>query len=201
MNWWNCSQMTSQKEVARCQFLPKTQILDQKFLLHEGGTIWSRVFYRQFFSGYIYPTFMGKILLCHQAPVPHVHKACFLPPFQSCVKKHEGQTVPLYEKRCQVRVFCEVDYHTLLLPWLTETVMSDDFPARMATELVLWKLQCLTKICCFNEEKNEPVCFFGRFEAATIQLLQRENIDLPSGPIPGSQKHSCLSFAAVWRHS
>ena len=60
--------------------------------------------------------------------------------------------------------------------------MSDDFPARMATACFFMKTQMFDKICCFNEEKNEPVWFFDRFEAATIQLLQRENIDLPSGP-------------------
>ena len=76
--------------------------------------------------------------------------------------------------------------------------MSDDFPARMATACFFMKTQMFDKICCFNEDKNEPVCFFGRFEAATIQLLQRENIDLPSGPNSQVLK---TSFSAVSERS
>ena len=117
--------------------------------------------------------------------------------FQSCVRKHEGHTVPLHEKRCQVRVFCVCWLPYLLLPWLVETVMSDDFPARMATACFFMKTQMFDKMCCFNEKKNEPVCFLGRFEAATIQLLQRENRLAIRSQFPGSQKHVCLSFTAV----
>ena len=41
------------------------------------------------------------------------------------------------------------------------------------------KSQIFDKICCFNEEKNEVVCFSSKYEAETIQPSQVENITLP----------------------
>jgi len=57
------------------------------------------------------------------------------------------------------------------------------------------KTQILDQSYCCKEEKNEPVCSSGRFEAATIQLAQGENtaiaIRLQS---TGSQKYVFLQF-------
>ena len=48
---------------------------------------------------------------------------------------------------------------------------------------------------CFNEEKNETVCFPGRFEPATIQISQGENTACFIRPqIQGLQKHGFLQF-------
>ena len=93
-------------------------------------------------------------------------------PFQSCVKKHEGQTVPLYEKRCQVRVFCECWLPYLLLPWLTETVFSNDFSARSGKKPVsLVKLKYLIKTVVEVKKKSTSVFFLkvwgGNYPAFT----------------------------------
>ena len=57
------------------------------------------------------------------------------------------------------------------------------------------KTQILEQSCCCKEEKNEPVCFSDRFEAATIQIAQGENtanaIKLQS---TGSQKYVFLKL-------
>ena len=48
---------------------------------------------------------------------------------------------------------------------------------------------------CFNEEKNETMCFPGTFDPATIQLLQGENTACSIRPqIQGLQKHGSLQF-------
>lgn len=39
------------------------------------------------------------------------------------------------------------------------------------------KTQILDESCCCNEEKNDPLCFSGRYMAANIQLSKRESTD------------------------
>ena len=45
------------------------------------------------------------------------------------------------------------------------------------------------------KKKIEQVCFSGKFEAATIQLLLQKGTSFPISPqIPGSQKHVFVQF-------
>lgn len=49
-----------------------------------------------------------------------------------------------------------------------------------------------------KKKKIEQVCFSGKFEAATIQLLLQEGTSLVISPqIPGSQKHVFVQFQVV----
>ena len=49
---------------------------------------------------------------------------------------------------------------------------------------------------CFNEERNEPECFPGKFEAAMIQVSRGKILLLPSGP--SSQVHkTCFPAISV----
>ena len=108
--------------------------------------------------------------------------------FQSCVKTVLGHTASLHEKRVQEKVFCECWVSYLLLLWLGEAVISDDFPARSGKQPFLsensnaWPKQLL------KLKKNELVCLSWRFQAATLQLSQGILL-LPSGPISQVQKN------------
>ena len=53
------------------------------------------------------------------------------------------------------------------------------------------------QICCCNEEQNEPVCFPGRVEAATIQVSQWEISFAIRPQFPGSKNMFPFSFRAV----
>ena len=53
------------------------------------------------------------------------------------------------------------------------------------------------QICCCNEEQNEPVCFPGRVEAATIQVSQWEISFAIRPPFPGSKHMFPFTFRAV----
>ena len=64
--------------------------------------------------------------------------------FQSFVKTNLRHSVPIHEKRCSGRVFCEFSLPYLLLPWLAETVLSDEFPAELASsQFSVQSLRCV----------------------------------------------------------
>ena len=86
----------------------------------------------------------------------------------------------------------------------SEIVLLCDFPSRSNKQPVVLfcfqKTPKFDKSCCI-EEKNEPVCFSGRFEAGIIQLINVENTCFTiRAQFPASQKHvswqlqSCLKI-------
>ena len=77
-----------------------------------------------------------------------------------------------------------------MLLWLGETVLSDDLSAESGKQPVAFRK---LKNCCWNEEINESVCFSGRFDGETIQLLLQEKTSFAIRPqCPGSQ-NTCFS--------
>ena len=48
---------------------------------------------------------------------------------------------------------------------------------------------------CFNEERNEPECFPGKFEAAMIQVSRGKILLLPSGPSSQVHKNMFCAFS------
>ena len=82
------------------------------------------------FYGCKYPAFSrGKYFFCHQVPIPRITKTCS-PDVSELCKDMARTPCPIPWKRGQGRVHCECWLPHLLLPWLGETVMSNDFPAR-----------------------------------------------------------------------
>lgn len=73
--------------------------------------------------------YSGNIILCHQTSVPRFKhkKKHFL--FRIVHRQHLGHTVPFHEKRYQGRVFCGYWLSYILLLWLVEIILSDEFPA------------------------------------------------------------------------
>lgn len=77
--------------------------------------------------------------------------------------------------------------------------MSDKFPESSGKQPLSLE-KCLEnsnidQSWCFNKEKNETVCFPGRFESATIQLSQGKNTACSIWPqIQGLPKHGSLEF-------
>ena len=67
-------------------------------------------------------------------------------------------TIPWEKKKNQWRVFCWLPY--VLLP---ESILSGNFPARNGNQSVY--LEKIGKICCCNEHRNDPVCFYCKFMA------------------------------------
>lgn len=97
-----------------------------------------------------HPAFTGgKYCLLHQAPNPRFTKTWFLT-VSELSKYTLGYNVLFHEKRCQGRVFCERWLPYLLLPWLGETVLSDEFWQRVASSLFLPKCQNVYQSCCCN---------------------------------------------------
>ena len=68
--------------------------------------------------------------------------------FQSFVKTNLGHSVRIHEKRRSGRVFCEFSLPYLLLPWLAETDLSDDFPAELASSQ--FSVQWLSRVWLFE---------------------------------------------------
>ena len=65
----------------------------------------------------------------------------------------------------------------------------------MTRSLFLSKTQKFDQSCYWNEEKKEPVCFSGKFNAASIQVSPGENTSFTIRPqFPGSQNHVSLQF-------
>ena len=110
-----------------------------------------------------------KILVFPLTPKSRIHKSMFpcmseetcFPACQSCVKTLLGYIVRFLEKRGQGRVFCECWVPYPLLPWLIETVLSDDFSARSGKKTVsLVKLKYVIKTVVERREKWTSVFFW-----------------------------------------
>ena len=80
-------------------------------------------------------------------------------------------------------MFCECWLSYLLLALFGETGLGVAFPVKK------WPTACFfqaTKIMdqsgCYNAQKNDPVCFPGWFEAATLLLSQEDHSDFAIWP-------------------
>ena len=82
-----------------------------------------------------------------------------------------------------------------VLPCFGVNVLSDDLPAKIVKLPVDFrKLKNFAKDVVMKK-KNEPVWFFDKLKAASLQLLQWENTSFSIRcQFPGSQKHVFLQF-------
>ena len=121
--------------------------------------------------------------------------------FKSSVKTDLGNIIPFLERRGQRGVFCEGWLPYLLLPLLNVRVLSDDFPPRNQKHPFYFrKFKIITKVLVVMKKKIEQVCFSGKFEVATIQLLLHECTSFTIRPqIPGSKKHAFMQFQSCIR--
>ena len=82
--------------------------------------------------------------------------------FQSCVKTIPWHYVPFHEKGGQGKLFCECWMSYLLLPWLGETVLSDNFPAISFKQAVSFrKHKYMTKIVAMKRKINQDILGAG----------------------------------------
>lgn len=114
-------------------------------------------------------------------------------PIQSCVRTYLGHTIPFREKRSQGTVFCECWLPHLLLPWLGETVMSNDFPARSEKWSVsLKKLKYLNKVIDVMKRKTNQVVFLAVLWLQVSSFLKGKYFFCHQVPIPRITK-TCSS--------
>ena len=184
---WNCTLrwLLSKKWQEDC-FFSKTQICDQNCCWNEEKNE-PVCFSGRFEAANLQHSLVENTRFAIRPKFAGSHRHVSLQ-FQSCVKIITGHYVPFHEKRVQEKVFCECWVSYLLLLWLGEAVISDDFPARSGKQPFLsensnaWPKQLL------KLKKNELVCLSWRFQAATLQLSQGILL-LPSGPISQVQKN------------
>ena len=69
----------------------------------------------------------------------------------------------------------------LLLPWVGEITLSDDFVALISQCLGFEKMQILQQCCGHKEEENESVCISFRLKMATILQSYKDMLPLPLG--------------------
>ena len=121
--------------------------------------------------------------------------------FQSCIKTHLWHSGPFHEKGCQGSVLWVLTAISVvtLIRWFCTVRQPPN--KKWQAACFFWKTQKLNQNCCCHEEKNEPVCFSGRFEAGIIQLINVENTCFTiRAQFPVSQKHvswqlqSCLKI-------
>ena len=168
---WICSVMwlPSKKWQAAVSFSKLKKVTKVVVLWWE---IWTRVL--AFLSSLrlqLSSCYRVKILVLPSTPKLGFTKVCF-PAYQSCVKTLLGCIVRFHEKRGQGRVFCECWLPYPLLPWLTETVFSNDFSARSGKKPVsLVKLKYLIKTVVEVKKKSTSVFFLkvwgGNYPAFT----------------------------------
>ena len=116
----------------------KTQQLDKSYCCTKDK--WISMFFSQVEAGIIQLPQVKSIAFTIITQLPGSQKPISWL-FQSC-KDTLRTPIPFHEKRCQGRVFCEYWLLYLLLPWIGETLLSDDFPARSGKHLFLsdnWK--------------------------------------------------------------
>ena len=161
---WNCTVrwLISRKWQAACRF-QKTQ----KLLL-EWGDKWISVFFWQVWW-WNYPAFAtGKNFLCYQAPMPRLTKYMFLCIFR-VVKTHLGNTVLFHDKTRQRTVFFETWLPYLLLLWLSEPELSNDFPARSVKQPVSFrKFKDLAKAAVVNKRKMNQWGFLAGLHSCFV---------------------------------
>ena len=109
-----------------------------------------------------HPVFTGKkYCLFHPAPNPRLTKTWFLG-VSELSKCTLGHSVLFHERRCQGGVLCECWLPYLLLPWLGETVLSDNFPARSYKQAVsLRKHKYVTKMIVRKRKINQYILGAG----------------------------------------
>ena len=102
-------------------------------------------------------------------------------------------------KKFQGRVFCEFWHHKCCYPHLVKRYCQETSQQEVRDIILFQKTQNHDQSCCCHGEKNEPVCFSGKFNTATIQLSVGEIlIFLPSSH--NSQVHKSMfpfSFIVV----
>ena len=87
-------------------------------------------------------------------------------------------------------MFYECWVSCLFLPWLGETVVSDDFLGRRGKLTFFFQKTQKFDQSCFEIKKKWTVYFSKAFEAAIIQLPKVENIAFTTWVhFPGSQNH------------
>lgn len=79
----------------------------------------------------------------------------------------------------------------LLLPWVGEITLSDDFVALISKGLCFQKMQILKQSCGCKGEKNEPMCFSFRFKTASTLQSYEEMLLLPLGSKSHVYKNKC----------
>ena len=100
-------------------------------------------------------------------------------------------------KKFQGRVFCEFWHHKCCYPHLVKRYCQETSQQEVRDIILFQKTQNHDQSCCCHGEKNEPVCFSGKFKAVTIQLSLGENMSFAISPqFQDSQKHVSCNFRA-----
>ena len=79
----------------------------------------------------------------------------------------------------------------LLLPWVGEITLSDDFVALISQCLGFEKTHILQQNCDPKEEKNEPFCISFRLKMATILQSHKDMLPLPLGCKSQANRNKC----------
>ena len=110
----------------------------------------------------------GKKLPLLSGPNAQAHKNMFLCIFR-VVKTHLWNTVLFHDKRGQGTVFSETWLPYLLLPWLSEPALSNDFPARSVKQPVSFrKFKDLTKAAVVNKRKMNQWGFLAGLHSFSV---------------------------------
>ena len=83
--------------------------------------------------------------------------------FKKCVKTHLQHTIPFHEEKCQEHilwVLTAIPVFTLIR-WISTVSWLPSMKSK--TSFLFQNAQNHYQSCCCNEEKNEPVCFSGKF--------------------------------------
>ena len=137
-----------------------------------------------------------KNCFCHQAQYPGSQKRLSWS-FQAVSKTHLGHTARFHEKRCFRRVFFECWLPYLLLPWLGETVLSDNFPARSFKQAVSFiKHKYVTKIVVMKRKINQYILGVGM--RLKLTSFHRRKICLLTS-CPFIQVHKSTFFSCSFR--
>lgn len=95
-----------------------------------------------------------KIPLLPSRPRFQVHKACF-PELSKLWKETLGHIVPFHDKKSSGEDFLECWLYISCF-WLSESILSDVFPARSGRSLFLSEAQMLEQSCgCNRKEMNQ----------------------------------------------
>ena len=137
----------------------------------------------------------------HKGPIPRFTKTCFLAVSKLCKDTPKTCcTIPREKKN--VRGECSVNFDTITvvtLIWWNSTVRWLH-SKKSETSFLFQKTQNHEQSCCCHGKKNEPVCFSGKFNTATIQLSVGEILFFFAiqPQFTGSQKHVSLQFHIRW---
>ena len=136
----------------------------------------------------------GKMIICHQDPIPRFTRTFSLGIWELCKDSTKTQCAIPWEKRSGDSVLWVLSTISVvnLIKWICTIRW---FSSKSGKQFVsLWKLESWEYLLLYNE-RNEPVCFSGRFEATAFELSQLENTSLAIRPQCGSsQKHVSLHF-------